>query len=50
MKTIILTVLLIIASFGLQLQIATQLNLDQAYSLACSGAQGQVTYQVDNLP
>ena len=50
MKTILFAVLLITTSFGLQLQIATQLNLDQAYSLTCSGAQGQVTYQADNLP
>jgi hypothetical protein len=50
MKVTIFTILLLTASFGLELQVTSQLDLDKPYALACSGAQGHVTYQAYNLP
>lgn len=50
MKTILIATLLLTACFGLELKVGAQLNLDKAYSLACSGAQGAITYQASNLP
>jgi hypothetical protein len=50
MKAIIFAVLLLTACFGLELQVTNQLNLVKDFSLACSGAQGPVTYQASNLP
>ena len=43
-KVAIFTILLLTSSLGLELQVVSQLHLDQSYSLVCSGAQGQVTY------
>ena len=50
MKRLIISVALVSWAVGLQLQIGTQLTLDQAYQLACSNAQGPVTYEAQNLP
>lgn len=50
MKRLIISVALVSWAISLQLQIGTQLTLDQAYQLACSDAQGPVTYEAQNLP
>ena len=50
MKALIFGVLLLASALALQLQVGTELTLDQAYQLACSGAQGPVRYEAQNLP
>ena len=50
MKKYILFFTLLALSFGLQLRVDSRLVLENSYQLQCDNAQGQVIYQVQNLP
>lgn len=50
MKTIILVTLVLSVAFGLRLDIGAKIDLNDAFTLACTDANGPVNYQVSNLP
>lgn len=50
MKAILISVLLVTASMAIKLEVGAQVDLSRPLSLACSGAQGSVSYEAQNLP